>query len=146
MRLNSPAKVARPLFVLCLGSVWVLMLTTAGPTRWAILTNSLGGTVELTTLRGVASELSFCFSCPRTPWAAKEPATIAIDKVASKTNTEVRRRARSRSINDFMGSLTSFDNQPCGWLVQKMLIAPVHLDRLVLWVPILFGFFAKRAG
>ena len=68
------------------------MLTTAGPTCLAIRTNSLGGTVELTTLSGVASALSFCFSCPRTPCAAKEPATMATESVASKTNSEARRR------------------------------------------------------
>jgi hypothetical protein len=68
----------------CLGSVWVLILTTAGPTSLAIFTNSLGAMVELTTLSGVASALEFCFSCPRTPWAAKEPATMAAESVASR--------------------------------------------------------------
>ena len=81
------------------------MFTTAGPTCLAIFTNSLGGTAELTTLRGVASALSFCFSCPRTPWAAKEPATMAAESVASRTNTEARRRERSRSKSDFMNLL-----------------------------------------
>ena len=95
-------KLRVPLFADCLGRVWVLMFTTAGPTCRAIFTKSLGGTVELTTLRGVASALSFCFSCPRTPWAAKDPATIAAESVASRTNVEARRRERSRSKSDFM--------------------------------------------
>ena len=50
-----------------LGSVCVLMFTTAGPTCLAIFSNSLGGTGELMTFRGVASALELCFSWPRTP-------------------------------------------------------------------------------
>src|SRR5579862_3780911 len=83
----------------CLGRVWVLMFTTAGPTNLAILTKSFGGVVELRTLRGVASALSACFSSPRTPWAAKDPTTTAADSVASSKNADARRRERRYSFN-----------------------------------------------
>jgi hypothetical protein len=42
---------------------------------------------------------------------------MAADSVASKINTDARRRVRSRSKSDFMVSLTSSGNQPLGWLV-----------------------------
>ena len=70
--------------------------------RLAIRTKSFGGIVEFTTFRGVASVLSLCFSCPRTPWAANDPATIAAESVASNTNAEARRRERSRSKSNFI--------------------------------------------
>ena len=59
-------------------------------------------TGELTTLSGVASALSFCFSWPRTPWATYEPATMPAESIARRTNIEARRRVRSRSKSDFM--------------------------------------------
>ncbi len=98
------AAARRGRFADCLGSVCVLILTTAGPTSLAIFTNSLGAIEELMTFNGVASLLAFCFSCPRTPCAAKEPATIASESVASTTNVETRRRVRSRSRSKFIGS------------------------------------------
>src|SRR5579862_2476199 len=91
-----------PLFPVLLGKVWVLMLTTAGPTAFAIFTNGLGSVVEFTTLRAVASLLSLVLSCPRTPWAAKEPPTMAAERVASKRNADARRCERSRARRDFM--------------------------------------------
>ena len=45
-------RLRRPLFVDCLGRVWVLMLTTAGPTCLAIFTNSLGGIGGVDHLQG----------------------------------------------------------------------------------------------
>lgn len=43
---------------------------------------------------------------------------MAAERVASKTNAEARRRARSRSKSDFMGSMTSWVDQPTGWVVE----------------------------
>ena len=40
---------------------------------------------------------------------------MATERVASKTNAEARRRVRSRSRSDFIGSMTSLDDQHCGW-------------------------------
>jgi hypothetical protein len=42
---------------------------------------------------------------------------MATERVASKTNVEARRRERSRSKSDFMDSMTSSGDQPCGWIV-----------------------------
>jgi hypothetical protein len=40
---------------------------------------------------------------------------MAAESVASKTNTEARRRERNRSKSNFMGSMTSSSDQPWGW-------------------------------
>jgi hypothetical protein len=53
------------------------------------------------------------------PVGGKEPATMAAESVASKTNAEERRRVRSRSRSDFMGLLTSLCGQPGGWVVHR---------------------------
>ena len=83
------------------------MLTTAGPTCLAILTKSLGGTVELTTLRGVASALVVLLLLSADAVGGKGTATMAAERVASKIKAEARRRERSRSKSDFMDSMTS---------------------------------------
>ena len=44
---------------------------------------------------------------------------MAVESVASKINTEARRRVRSRSNREFMGSLTSLANQPGSWVVES---------------------------
>jgi len=64
----------------CLGKVSVLMFTTAGATCRLSVQNRWAGRLELTTLRGVGVRAVVLLSCPRTPWAQKEPPTIAAEK------------------------------------------------------------------
>jgi len=89
--------VGRPRPLESLGSVSVLMFTTAGPTNLAMRTKSLGGSLELTTVSGVASSLLPCRADPRTPCRTKEAVTMTAEKAANKINAVSRRCARSHS-------------------------------------------------
>ena len=98
----------RPLTSDCLGRVWVLMLTTAGPTALAILTNSLGwiGGVDDLKGRGIGCCRSFFpVRALRELRTSRRPGRQRA--VARIRNVDARRCARRRARRDFIGSKTS---------------------------------------
>src|ERR1035438_2134980 len=80
-----------------LGRVMVLMLTTAGPTCFAILEKSLERLTGFGTVSGRASEESTVCSLPLTPRVIREPARMPTESVASSAKVAVRRWVRMRS-------------------------------------------------
>src|SRR5487761_1336274 len=80
----------------------VLILTTAGPTSFAIWVKVVDRVTGLGTCNGFASELSTFDSFPSTPWAMTDPIKMPADNVARIAKVKVKRRIRSLSIQAFI--------------------------------------------